>query len=69
MRKVWFYYNEIHIYVTTSQSGDERKGDTQTNNRKQRQTDLIGQIERPLVTDTTHPIILVFNPIITQSEF
>ena len=67
MRNVWFYYNEIHIYVTTSQSGDEGKCDTQIDNRKHIHIDLIRQIERPLVTETTHPIILGFSWIRTQS--
>ena len=57
------------FYVTTSKSGGEGQGDTQTEVGADINTNLIGETGRPMVIDTTHPIGLGFSQIIIQSEF
>ena len=47
MRKVWFNYDKICLYLTTSQSGGEGQVNTQTKYGIYIQTDLIGQADIP----------------------
>ena len=56
------------FYVITSKSGDEGQGNTQIDNRSDRQTNLIVHTGRHTVIDTTHIIGLVFSRRIIQLE-
>ena len=55
------------FYITTSQSGGEGKGNTQTDVSIDRQKNLIVQTRTPTGIETTHPIGLVFSWRRTQS--
>ena len=57
------------FYATTSQSGSEGKGDTQTHVGTDRQTNLIGQTWRHTGIETTHLIGLGFSLRRIQLEF
>ena len=65
----WLNNDEVNLYVATSQSGGEGEGDTQTDIETYRQMNLIGQADRPMGIETTHPIIFGFSWIRIQSEF
>ena len=53
----FFYYDEIHIYVTTSQSGGEGQGNRWVDYGTERHMDQIGQLSRSFRIDN----ILVLN--------
>ena len=67
MREVWLKYDEVRLYITTSQSRGEGQGDTQTDSGTDRLIYQIVHAGRPTGIDTTHPIILGFIPIRIQS--
>ena len=69
MRKIWFNYDELCLYVSTYKIGIEGQGNTGTDYRTYIHMDIIGQAGRPLGIDTTHPIISVFIWIRIESEF
>ena len=69
MHEVWFNYDEILLYVTTSQSWGEGKVDTRTDGERYRNTYLIEHTVRPLGIYITNSIGLVFSWIIIQSGF
>ena len=66
---VWFKYDGLRLYATTSLISGKGQGSKWLDDRTDIYTYLIGHIYIPLVIDTTHPIGLVFIMIIIQSEF
>ena len=69
MCRVWFNYCEVRLNVTTSQSVSEEQGNTRTEDRIDRQKNIIGQSGRTSGIETPHPTGLRFSRIRTQSIF
>ena len=66
MHKVLLNYDEVRLYLATSQGGGEGQGGTHTDDETNIQTNLILQTDMTSLIETAHPIRLVFSWIIIQ---
>ena len=69
MYEVWFSYDEVRLYVTTSQIRGEGKGNTWIDDYTYIQMNLIEHTYIPLVIETTHSIVLGCSQIIIKSDY